>query len=428
LIRGGDRPTQSSQDSTQAAVETIVREEWGRVLAALVGTVRDFELAEDALQDAVVTALQRWPRVGVPIQPRAWLYRTARNRAIDRLRRDANFKAKRSQLEVLAELESQSRQESMNETAEAIEDDRLRLVFTCCHPALSKAARVALTLRTVGGLATNEIARAFLVPEATMAQRLVRAKRKIRAANIPYRVPPPQMWPERLTSVLSVIYLIFNEGYAATSGGQPMRTRLCDEAIRLGRIVANLVPEEPEANGLLALMLLHHSRHRARTDQLGHLVTLEQQDRGQWDQDQIQAGMFCLQRSQDTPGTGPYQLQAAISAVHARAASHDATDWHAVTSLYGQLYALVPSPVIALNRVVALSFADGPQAGLAALADLEQQGGLERYQPYHAARADLFRRAGRRQDAITAYRQALTFTSNAAERRFLKSRLRELGQ
>ncbi len=388
-----------------------------------MGSVRDLELAEDVLQDAFVAALQRWPEDGVPKHPRAWLLRTARHKAIDRFRRDANFNVKRAQLGVLVELEGRAKPDEMDDT---IEDERLRLVFTCCHPALAEQARVALTLRTIGGLTTTEIARAFLVPETTMAQRLVRAKRKIKAARIPYRVPPPHLWPERLHSVLSVIYLVFNEGYAATLGRQPTRAGLCEEAIRLGRILVDLVPRESEAAGLLALMLLHDARRRARVDDQGNFVTLEQQDRSLWHRQQIEAGARLLQRAIDLGRIGPYQIQAAISAVHARAESYGGTDWHEITSLYGKLYELLPSPVIALNKAVALSFAEGVEAGLAALTELDEQGVLEHYQPFHAARADLLRRAGREQDAATAYRQALMLTRNAAEQRFLEARLQEV--
>ncbi len=393
------------------------------MLATLIGQLRDFALAEDVLQDAVVAALRHWPDDGTPELPRAWLLRVARRKAIDRFRREANFAAKRDQLAVLAELEQQADHEDEDEE---LVDDRLRLIFTCCHPALAEPARVALTLRTVGGLTTPEIARAFLVAEATMAQRLVRATRKIKAANIPYRVPPPDLWPERLESVLSVIYLIFNEGYAATAGDDLTRAELCREAIRLGRIMVELTPGEPEAAGLLALMVLHDSRRPARTDGDGNLVTLEHQDRARWDRTGIGAGISLLLGALALGRVGRYQVQAAISAVHAQAETYAATDWTEITLLYDKLLELQPSPVVELNRAVALSFADGVEAGLNALDLLRRAGGLERYQPFHAADADLLRRAGRRQDAAAAYRRALALTGNTAERRFLEHRLADL--
>jgi RNA polymerase sigma-70 factor (ECF subfamily) len=407
------------------AVEAIVREEWGRVLATLVGYVRDMDLAEDVLQDAVVAALQHWPTSGVPEQPRAWLLQTARRKAIDRFRRDARFKAKREQLEHLVAADRKARHD---EDEEATVDERLSLIFTCCHPALAEQARVALTLRTLGGLTTTEIARAFLVPETTMAQRLVRAKRKIKAANIPYRVPPPNLWPERLDSVLSVVYFIFNEGYSATSGRKLTRGDLCDEAVRLGSILVDLAPEESEVAGLVALMLLHDSRRDARTDDEGNLVTLENQDRGLWDRQRIDDGERILRRALAMGRPGPYQVQAAISAVHAGADSHTGTDWQQIVGLYRKLYELQPSWVVKLNEVVALSFAEGAEAGLEALGELEQQEMLDRYQPFHAARADLLRRAGRKEEAAAEYRRALELTNNAAEQRFLESRLTELQQ
>ncbi len=361
-----------------------------------------------------------WPTAGVPAHPRAWLLQTARRKAIDHLRRDTNFLAKRAELAVLQDLDRLAGQEDVDET---INDERLRLIFTCCHPALAEAARVALTLRTLGGLATDEIARAFLVSEATMSQRLIRAKHKIKAAGIPFGVPEPEHWAERLGSVLSVLYLIFNEGYAATSGETQTRGELCQEAIRLGRILVHLVPEEAEATGLLALMLLHESRRAARSSTRGDLITLEQQDRALWNRESIGAGIRLLEGALARNTPGPYQVQAAISALHAQAPNYAATDWRQITLLYGKLYALQPSPVIRLNAAVALSFAEGAEAALATLAELQDQGALARYQPFHAAHADTLRRAGHKTAAAEAYRRALALTRNIAERRFLEGRL-----
>ena len=418
---------EATPDRSRAAVERAVREEWGYILATLVKQVRDLELAEDVLQDAAVAALESWPRDGVPDRPRAWLLQAARNRAIDRFRRDARLRVKLPSIEAWLE-----RGEAVTDGAageETTVDERLSLIFTCCHPALAERSRVALTLRTLGGLTTGEIARAFVVPETTLAQRLVRAKRKIKAANIPYRVPPPELWPERLDSVLEVIYLIFNEGYQATSGGRLARLDLCDEAIRLGTIVAELAPREPEAAGLLALMLLHDSRRSARTDASENFVALEQQDRRLWDRDRVRAGERLLEAALQLRRPGPYQVQAAISAVHAHADSHAATDWHEIVRLYRRLYELHPSWVVRLNEAVALSYAAGAEAGLARLeqlAELECAETLESYQPFHAAHADLLRRAGRAEEAAAAYRRALERTRNVAERRFLEQRLAEL--
>ncbi len=417
---------QTSKEQPEATIEKIVREEWGQVLATLVVYVRDFSLAEDMLQDACISALEHWPKDGVPRSPRAWLLQTARRKAIDRFRRQANFESKRAELEILTNLEQQIRPVEEDTVAETIPDHRLRLIFTCCHPALEEHARVALTLRTLGGLTTPEIARAFMIPEITMAQRLVRAKRKIKVANIPYIVPSPHLWPERIESVLTVIYLIFNEGYAARAGNQPTRADLCQEAIHLGNILVSLVPQEPEVAGLLALMLLHDSRRPARTNRDRNMVTLEHQDRALWQQDQIDKGVDLLQQALMMSRPGHFQIQAAISAVHAQAKNYEETDWHEITLLYGKLYELQPSPVIALNAAVALSFAQGAQAGLTAMAELDAHGELAQYQPYHAARADLFRRAGRMEDSVAAYRQALEFTENAAERNFLEQRLVEI--
>jgi RNA polymerase sigma-70 factor (ECF subfamily) len=414
---------EATTGGSRAAIERTVREEWGWVLAALVARVRDIGLAEDVLQDAVVAALQHWPRSGVPDSPRAWLLQTAHRRAIDRFRRDARFAEKRRELQPLLEREATTEPENLE--ADVV-DERLSLIFTCCHPALAERARVALTLRTLGGLTTTEIARAFLVPEATMAQRLVRAKRKIRAAHIPYRVPPAHLWPERLGSVLAVIYFIFNEGYAATSGDRPTRGELCEEAVRLGRILVDLAPDEPEAGGLLALMLLHDARRPVRSDAAGRLIPLERQDRRLWKHGQIAEGDRLLRRALVRGRPGPYRLQAAISAVHSTAASYEATDWRQIVDLYRRLHALRPSWVVRLNEAVALSYAEGADAGLALLDTLEPQG-TDRYQPFHAARADLLRRCGRVDEAAAAYRRAIDLSDNEAEHEFLEQRLGALG-
>ena len=393
------------------------------MLASLNARVRDLELAEDSLQEAVVTALQRWPGDGLPDHPAAWLLTTARRKAIDRIRRDRAFDSKRPELLALAAYRTQAEQDDVDGS---IPDDRLRLVFTCCHPAITEQSRVALTLCTLGGLTTSEIAHAFLVPQSTMAQRLVRAKNKIKAANIPYRVPPPDLWAERFESVLGVIYLIFNEGYAATSGPDLTRPDLGQEAIRLGRLLVSLAPHDAEGAGLLALMLLHDARRDARTDPSGRFVPLEHQDRGRWNREQIAAGVASLERALHMKRLGPYQVQAAISAVHVQADSYAATDWRQIVGLYDTLRELQPSPVVKLNAAVALAMVNGPEAGLDALVELQEQGALERYQPYHAAHADLLRRTGRFRAAVAAYRDAIVLTENLTERRFLEERLQDV--
>ena len=413
----------TSRAASQKSIERVVREEWGRVLAALTGYVRDFSLAEDALMDAVEIALKKWSDDAIPDNPRAWLLKAAQRKAIDRLRRDQNYSRKRDQYQVLAELENQAEEEEVDET---IPDERLRLIFTCCHPALAEPARVALTLRTLGGLSTMEIARAFLVPDATMAQRLVRAQKKIKSAGIPYLIPPPTMWPERLSSVLSVIYLIFNEGYAATSGDDLNRADLCGEAIQLGKMLVALLPDEAEAAGLLALMLLHDARRPARTDRDGEFVPLETQDRALWDHDQIAAGADLTQKAMALGDIGPYQVQAAISALHTEAADYAETDWHQISLLYGKLYELEPSPIVQLNCAVAMANDRGVDAALAILSEIARLEQLQEYQPFFAARADLLRRAGDRAGAEMSYKRAIELSGNAAERKFLEGRLAEI--
>jgi RNA polymerase sigma-70 factor (ECF subfamily) len=409
-----------------AAVDAVYRSDWGRIVATLIRLVGDFDLAEEAAQEAFTTALDQWPVSGVPDVPRAWIIQTARHKAIDRIRRRVRFAEK---LDAYAASEWSGTVDAPEFDPADIPDDRLRLIFTCCHPALALEAQVALTLRTLGGLETDEIARAFLVPATTMAQRLVRAKAKIRDAGIPYTVPDTNDMPARLDAVLTVIYLVFTEGYAATRGEALVRTDLCSEAIRLGRLVRMLMAPSPPAGatGLLALMLLHDSRREARLDAAGDLVVLEEQDRGRWNRAQIAEALPLVEEAL-RGGPGPFALQAAIAALHCQAARAEDTDWPQIVRLYDLLERLQPSPVVSLNRAAAVAMVDGPRPALALIDALAAGGELDRYHLLHAARAELRRRLGAFSDAAASYAQALTLVTNDAERRFLERRLREVRQ
>jgi RNA polymerase sigma-70 factor, ECF subfamily len=420
--QAGERPAGS--DDPRVAVERAFREERAAVLATLIRHVGDFQLAEDAVQDAFADAVAAWPRDGVPSNPGAWITTAARRRAIDRLRRTRSLADRTDRLAELARLDSQEHP-SMSEDS-LVADDRLRLIFTCCHPALAMPARVALTLRMLGGLSTMEVARSFLVSEPTMGKRIVRAKRKIADAHIPYRVPPDDELPDRLGGVLRVVYLIFNEGYSASEGDRLVRGELCSEAIRLGRLLCRLMPDDAEVWGLSALMLLHDARRAARVDDHGSYVSFDEQDRSRWDQGRIREGLVALERAVRLRRTGQYQLQAAITALHIQASDADATDWTRIAELYGALAKLTPSPVVELNRAAAVGFAAGPDPGLELLEPLLGDPSLERYQPLHAAHAELLRRAGDLSGAARAYTRAIELSANAVERSELERRLQTL--
>lgn len=406
-----------------AQIETTFRQEHGKVLAVLIATLGDFALAEDALQDALIAALEQWKQDGVPRNPGAWITTIAKRIAIDRIRRDSNFT--RKQQVILDSLKGDEDDEE--EEMETIPDERLKLMFTCCHPSLNLDAQVALTLRTLGGLSTHEIARAFLVPPTTMAQRLARARTKIRDAGIPYRVSPAELLPQRLDALLTVIYLIFNEGYVATSGDTLIRHELCSEAIRLCRILVELLPDKPisaEARGLMALMLLHDSRRDARVNGNGELVVLEDQDRAKWDHDRINEGTAILDYALRLRNPGPYQVQAAISAVHAQAETAQKTDWAQIVELYQTLFQMTASPVVEVNRAVAMAMAGNPQAGLRILHRLKLE--MEEFFPFHVAHADLLRRTNQREAAADAYERALELCQNNLEHAYLRRKLDEL--
>lgn len=407
-----------------AAVESVYRADWGRIVATLIKLIGDFDLAEECAQEAFAAAVDQWPTTGIPEIPRAWIIQTARNKAIDRIRRNARYSEK---LETYAKSGFVRELEEPDYDNTEIPDDRLRLIFTCCHPALAPEAQVALTLRTLCGLETDEIARAFLVPVATMAQRLVRAKRKIRDAAIPYVVPEMKDMPARLDAVLTVIYLVFNEGYAATRGGTLVRTDLCAEAIRLGNLVRTLMAPRPtaEATGLLALMMLHDARREARLNPAGDLVVLEEQNRSLWNRRQIDEALKLVEETM-TSAPGPFALQAAIAAEHCKARRSEDTDWREILGLYDRLQQLQPTPVVALNRAVAVAMADGPKPGLDLIEKLAGNNDLENYHLLHAARADLLRRMGVSAEAAKSYRRALALVTNDSERRYLQRRLEEV--
>ncbi len=411
----------------KSVVEAVFRQESGRIIATLIRIAGSFDLAEEAMQEAFASALTNWPAKGVPDNPGAWITAVAHRKLIDHGRRERTRREKQEPLLYETPTVQQPEADALFDPVTMLyPDDRLRLIFTCCHPALNQEAQVALTLRTLGGLTTPEIARAFLVPEPTMAQRLVRAKRKIQQAHIPYEVPPRSQLRERLASVQEAIYLVFNEGYSATAGDSLIRRELCAEAIRLGRTLCELLPDEPENLGLLALMLLHDSRRDARIDSQGRLVTLEDQDRRLWDQERIREGLALVDRALGMRAGGSYQLQAAIAALHAQVQSPAETDWRQIAALYQALLRIAPSPVVALNHAVALAMSEGLELGLKQIEQVGASGGLEQYHLYHAARADILRRLNRKEEAAAAYREALRLATNGVEQDYLRQRLSQL--
>jgi RNA polymerase sigma-70 factor (ECF subfamily) len=413
-------------DEIHGAIESVFRQESGRIIATLIRISGSFDLAEEAMQEALAAAVANWPVKGIPENPAAWITSVAHRKLVDQIRRERTRREKQDPL--LYETPTSYLPQMDMDQAEnmAFPDDRLRLIFTCCHPALHQEAQVALTLRTLGGLTTPEIARAFVLPEATLAQRLVRAKRKISEARIPYEVPARTQLQERLSSVQAVIYLIFNEGYSATAGDSLVRRELCAEAIRLGRTLCELLPDQPESMGLLALMLLHDSRREARMDKQGQLITLEEQDRSLWDRERIREGVALLKRALVLRRVGPYQLQAAISALHAEADSAKQTDWTEIAALYLELMRISPSPVIALNHAVAVAMGEGLEQGLARIEEIGASGRLENYHLFHAARADILRRLGRKSESAEAYTAALKLATNKVEQDYLSERLKQV--
>ena len=413
----------SCMSLARETLERVFREEYGRIISSLIRRAGSFDLAEESLQEAFSKAAAVWEREGVPRKPAAWLTTVAHRKLLDTWRHEKTKSEKQSELAY--EIQQFRSIEELDDTLE-YPDDRLRLIFTCCHPSLSQEAQVALTLRTLGGLTNTEIARAFVLPESTLAQRLVRAKSKIRIAKIPYQVPSLELLPDRLRSVQAVVYLIFNEGYAATAGDSLVRQNLCAESIRLGRLLCELIPDEPESLGLLALMLLQNSRRNARVNELGELVTLEEQDRLLWDREAIEEGLRLVDEALRLRVVGPYQLQAAIAAVHAEAKSSSVTDWRQIVALYNELFRINPSPVVALNRAAAIAMSEGPDNGLKLVEELGASGKLNNYYLFHAANADLLRRVQRYHEAERAYLRALELTTNQVAQQYIKRRLREL--